>query len=111
TKIVLDAEAHFDLEAEDRFDEMIRTLRSNPSHVSKQLRGTVRGCSWAYGTLQVMIETIESRGFLYPSERDSILHIFGLNTEDLFTNSFAWDVVRPFIEAGWSTGGDYLRVQ
>ena len=111
SKKVLMAVEQFDLDAEDAFRETLRTLASNPRHVSKTLLGTYRGCVWASSMIGSLLDALHKRGFLYPTERDKLLNIFGLNTEDLFINGFAWDIVRPFIEAGWSTNGDALRVQ
>ena len=111
SKQVLMAVQKFDLDAQDEFFELRRTLASNPKHVSNALLGTVRGCLWACAELDALLEGLDTRGFWYPTDRDMVLNLFGLNTEDLFKNSFAWDIIRPFIEAGWSTGDDFLQVQ
>ena len=110
---VLDATRAHDLAAEDQFDEWRRTLAADPKHVSALLRGTVRGCLWAADLLESYLSTLDVRGFWYPSERDKMLHVLGLRTEDLFINGLAWDIIRPFLEAGWGdeTNGDLCRVQ
>jgi hypothetical protein len=103
----------FDLDADDHFRDLIRTLPSNPAHVARQLRSCYKGCEWAIIRLQIAVDLLEVRGFWYPSERDQMLNIFGLSTEDIFMNSLAFDIVSAFVSAGWSTetNGDMLRVQ
>ena len=110
-KQVLEAGELFELDADDHFHEVLRNLPSNPRHGARQLRGCVKGTQWAIASLDVAIQTLEIRTFWYVSERDHVLNIFGLCTEDVFFDAMAYDIVRAFTAAGWSTGGDLLRVQ
>ena len=101
----------FDLDDDDRLRELIRTLPSNPRHVSRELRGFTKGCEWAIGELEYLLVVLEKREFWFPTERDRALHVLGLRTEDIFYNSLAFDIVHAFLGAGWATDGDLLRVQ
>ena len=70
SKKVLMAVEQYDLDAEDAFYEVLRTLAANPRHVSPLLLGTVRGCVWASSMIELLLDTLLKRGFLYPTERD-----------------------------------------
>ena len=113
SKQVYEAVHLYDIEREDQFAAQLRGLASNPKKVTAQLRTTTQGCDWMINKLALMIETLEVRHYWYPSERDSVLNIFGLTTEDLFHDSLAFDIVEAFVSAGWSTesNGDVCRVQ
>lgn len=97
----------------EEFATLRRALPSNPRKVCVQLRMSTLGCQWMIDQLSMLITTLETRGFWYPSERDVVLNIFGLTTEDLFLDSLAYEIVAAFVSAGWSTetNGDLFRVQ
>ena len=113
TKRVVECYDQFDLDTDDHLRTLTRQLHSNPRHVCRQLRMCAAGCKWAADRLETHLETLDIRGFLYPSERDQILNILGLTTEDLFSDSLAFDIVHAFIGGGWSTeiNGDMCRLQ
>ncbi len=110
-KRVVESFEIFDLDADDHFHALVRNLSSDPPHVARQLRGCAAGTAWAVAFLEAAVEAIQQRGFWYCYERDQVLNIFGLCTEDIFRDGLAYDIVRAFVGAGWSTGGDILRVQ
>ena len=103
----------FEVESEDQLRANIQGLSSNPRHFARLLRTTMKGCTWIYERLYLLTDTLEKRKFWYPTERDHVLNIFGLNTEDLFFDTLAYDIVEAFASAGWSTeiNGDVLRLQ
>ncbi len=102
-----------DLQRHEEFNRMRRELFENPRKVHIELRNTVLGCEWMVRELQAILKNLETRKFWYVSERDRVLNILGLNTEDLFFDSLAFDIVEAFISGGWAHGvnGDILRVQ
>ena len=103
----------FEVESEDQLRANLRGLSARPHHFASLLRTTVKGCTWIVDRLYNLIDTLEKRKFWYPTERDHALHIFGLTTEDLFFDTLAYDIVKAFATAGWSTevNGDVLRLQ
>jgi len=111
SKKVLEAREAFDLERDDQLKALIKALPGDPHHVAIELRNCIRGCEWIIASLETMIETLDIRGWWYPTERDTVLNVFGLSTLDLFKNALAFDIVRPSLEVGWPTGGDVCRVQ
>jgi hypothetical protein len=102
-----------DINLHENFAKLKRELPSNPRKIAVELRMTSLGCQWMMTELLKLKALLEVRQFWYPSERDVMLNVFGLTTEDLFFDSLAFDIVEAFVAAGWSTevNGDLLRVQ
>lgn len=103
----------YDINTHERFAKLRRELPSNPRKTAAELRTTAQGCEWMMHELLKLRALLDVRGFWYPSERDVMLNVFGLTTEDLFYDSIAYDIVEAFVSAGWSTevNGDLARVQ
>ena len=113
SKRVIESYDQFDIDTDDHLRTLIRQLSSNPQHVCRQLRMCALGCEWAADRLETHLQSLNVRSFLYPSERDQILNILGLTTEDIFRDALAYDVVHAFVCGGWSTeiNGDLTRLQ
>ena len=113
SKRVIECFDQFDLDTDGHLRTLIRQLPSNPQHVCRQMRMCAGGCEWAANRLETHLQTLDHRKFLYPSERDQILNILGLTTEDIFRDALAYDIVHAFVAAGWAeeTNGDMTRIQ
>ena len=111
TKLVHDATLLYENDRHEAFVTTRRELPSNPRKFCVDLRNSLLGCEWIIDELDKLIGTLKIRGFWYVSERDLLLNMFGLSTEDLFINTLAYDIIDAFLGAGWSTEGDLLRVQ
>jgi len=99
---VYDAVNNYHGERHKQLHEWIAALPTDVTYFIGKIRGTSSGCHWAIGKLSLMIETLKIRTWLYPSEMDTILYIFGCTTQDIFRKPLAHDLFRDFVVGGWN---------
>ena len=105
-----DAVALLDETQEAEHARLVNLLPEDPRTAAALLRHSGPGCRTLIGRFEGLVQALDVRGWLEPSERVHALESWGKQTSELFQDDVVYDVCQQYLTLGYQHWNDQTPV-